>query len=80
MQIGKVLHAVCCRADIEDLKSGARKWCLVFVGIGCGALCFGMLQSYSFNFMGQKLAHRVRIMMMRALLRQVGSVIGMKGQ
>ena len=29
-------------------------------------------QSYSFNFMGQKLGRRVRVLMFRALLRQVG--------
>lgn len=33
-------------------------------------------QSYSFNYMGQKLAWRVRLLMMRALLRQVGRMLG----
>ncbi len=33
------------------------------------------MQSYSFNYMGQKLALRVRLLMMRALLRQVGQLL-----
>lgn len=40
------------------------------MGVGLGALFAAMLQSYSFNFMGQRLGWRVRVLMMRALLRQ----------
>lgn len=47
-----------------------RKWSLVFVGIGLGAVICALLQAYCFNLMGQKLGVRVRILMMRALLRQ----------
>ncbi|GAB4820940.1 hypothetical protein N2152v2_007986 [Parachlorella kessleri] len=56
--------------DIEELKAGTRKWSLVFMGIGLGALVMAMMQSYSFNYMGQKLALRVRLLMFAALLRQ----------
>ena len=34
------------------------------------------LQSYSFNYMGQKLGRRVRVLMFAALLRQVGGGCG----
>jgi hypothetical protein len=34
-------------------------------------LLLAPLQSYSFNYMGQKLAQRVRVLMLGALLRQV---------
>ena len=37
----------------------------------CFPPCPPTLQSYSFNYMGQKLALRVRVLMFRALLRQV---------
>ncbi len=43
----------------------------MFVAIGVGALIFSMLQSYSFNYMGQKLALRVRLLMFGAFMRQV---------
>ncbi|EFN58606.1 hypothetical protein CHLNCDRAFT_34209 [Chlorella variabilis] len=55
---------------VEDISSGAQKWSLVFVAIGVGAIVAAMFQSYSFNYMGQKLALRVRVLMFRALLRQ----------
>ena len=32
-----------------------------------------LLQSYSVNYMGQKLGRRVRLLMLQALLRQVGA-------
>jgi len=40
------------------------------MGIGFGAFFSAILQSYSFNYMGQKLGRRIRIMMMGALMRQ----------
>ena len=46
------------------------------MGIGLGALVMAMMQSYSFNYMGQKLALRVRLLMFAALLRQVGCWVG----
>ncbi|KAL4457545.1 hypothetical protein ABPG75_012410 [Micractinium tetrahymenae] len=55
---------------VTDIGSGASKWSLVFVGIGLGAVVAALFQSYSFNFMGQKLAQRVRVLMLQALLRQ----------
>ena len=54
----------------DQVESGARKWSLIFVGIGFGALIAAVAQSYSFNFMGQRLGRRVRVLMMKALLRQ----------
>lgn len=56
---------------MDKLRSGIQKWSLVFVGIGAGGFLFALAQSYCFNYMGQKLAFRVRLMMMAALLRQV---------
>eukprot|EP00887_Chlorella_sp_A99_P002677 scaffold6.g2677.t1 len=54
----------------EEMKSSVRKWCLVFVGIGVGTVIAAMLQGYCFNLMGQKLGVRVRVMLMRALMKQ----------
>jgi ATP-binding cassette, subfamily B (MDR/TAP), member 1 len=54
----------------EEVESGAQKWSLVFTGIGFAAFFACILQTYCFNFMGQKLGRRVRVMMMQALLRQ----------
>jgi ATP-binding cassette subfamily B (MDR/TAP) protein 1 len=56
--------------DASKIKSEAQKWSLVFMGIGFGAFFSAILQSYSFNYMGQKLGRRIRIMMMGALMRQ----------
>ena len=52
------------------MRAGARKWSAIFVAIGVGSFLSALLQSYCFNFMGQRLGFKVRIMMMRALLRQ----------
>lgn len=67
-----MLRRIPIAADLGELQSEARKWALVFVGIGVLVLVFSVVQSYSFNYMGQKLARRVRVLMMAALLRQVG--------
>ena len=40
------------------------------MGIGFGAFFAAIIQSYSFNYMGQKLGKRVRVLMMTALMRQ----------
>jgi ATP-binding cassette subfamily B (MDR/TAP) protein 1 len=55
---------------VDEIPSGARTWSLVFVGMGVGSLIAASLQSFCFNFMGQRLAKRVRVLMMQALLRQ----------
>jgi ABC-type multidrug transport system fused ATPase/permease subunit len=52
-------------------ESSATKWALIFVAIGVGMLAASVVSSFSFNYMGQKLARRVRVLMMTALLRQV---------
>jgi ATP-binding cassette subfamily B (MDR/TAP) protein 1 len=54
----------------DEVESGAQKWSLVFTGIGFAAFFACILQTYCFNYMGQKLGRRVRVMMMTALLRQ----------
>lgn len=54
----------------SGIVSGARTWSLVFFGVGCAALICGILQGYSFGVMGQKLARRLRIMLLAAVLRQ----------
>ena len=57
-------------AALDEVEDKSRKWSLYFVGIGIGALLASIVQSYCFNFMGQRLGKRVRVMMMKALLRQ----------
>jgi len=53
-----------------EITSGVHKWSLVFMGLGLGTLVAAMAQSFCFNFMGQRLGARVRVLMLRALLRQ----------
>ena len=55
---------------VDEIESGARTWSLVFMGGGFAALIGAFLQSYSFNYMGQRLARRIRVLMIKALLRQ----------
>ena len=55
---------------VDEISSGVQTWSLVFMGIGFASFFAAMLQSFSFNYMGQKLGTRVRVLMMRALLRQ----------
>lgn len=57
--------------DHAKMKSVIQTWCIVFGSVGAGALVCGTLQSYSFSLMGQKLAKRIRLMLMQALLKQV---------
>jgi hypothetical protein len=57
--------------DHAKMKSVIQTWCIVFGAVGGGALVCGTLQSYSFSLMGQKLAKRIRLMLMQALLKQV---------
>ncbi|KAA6419418.1 MAG: ATP-binding cassette transporter [Trebouxia sp. A1-2] len=56
--------------DHAKMKSVIQTWCIVFGSVGAGALVCGTLQSYSFSLMGQKLAKRIRLMLMQALLKQ----------
>ena len=56
--------------DMDELRAGTRKWCLVFLGIGLGAMFFSVLQAYFFGLVGHRLGRRVRLLMMTALLRQ----------
>jgi ATP-binding cassette subfamily B (MDR/TAP) protein 1 len=54
----------------SKLQSEASKYAGVFVAIGFGALLSAIIQNYSFNYMGQRLGRRVRVLTMQALLRQ----------
>ena len=54
----------------SELVNQAQKWSLVFVAIGFGALLSAIIQNYSFNYMGQRLGRRIRVLTMEALLRQ----------
>lgn len=47
------------------------KWCIVFAGIGAGAIVMGMLQQYGFGCMGQRLTRRLRVLLFRSMFRQV---------
>lgn len=61
--------------DHAKMKSVIQTWCIVFGAVGGGALVCGTLQAYSFTLMGQKLAKRIRLMLMQALLKQVGCAV-----
>jgi ATP-binding cassette subfamily B (MDR/TAP) protein 1 len=52
------------------IVDGGRRWALIFTGIGFGAWTLGAAQGYAFGVMGQRLARRVRVMMLKAVLRQ----------
>ena len=54
----------------DYITSNTQKWSLVYMGMGFAALFGAIIQSYSFNYMGQRLAQRVRVLMMAALLKQ----------
>ncbi len=62
-------HACMCAAN--EVVDAARVWSLIFVAIGVGALIASVVGSFSFDYMGQKLGQRVRILMFSALLKQV---------
>ena len=47
------------------------KWCIVFAGIGAGAIVMGMLQQYGFGCMGQRLTRRLRVLLLQSMFRQV---------
>ena len=59
--------------DFEKQKSVIRTWCIVFAVVGAGAFACGVVQQFAFTLMGQKLARRVRVLLMQSLLRQVCS-------
>ncbi len=52
------------------------KWCIVFAGIGAGAIVMGMLQQYGFGCMGQRLTRRLRVLLFTSMFRQVVSYDG----
>lgn len=57
-------------AGRECVLSGGREWSLIFMGIGLGCILFGILQGYSFGVMGQKLARRLRVILLKCVLKQ----------
>jgi ATP-binding cassette subfamily B (MDR/TAP) protein 1 len=56
--------------DSTELVNQAQKWSLVFMAIGFGALFSAIIQNYSFNYMGQRLGRRIRVLTLTALLKQ----------
>ena len=46
------------------------KWCIVFAGIGAGAIVMGMLQQYGFACMGQRLTRRLRVLLFSSMFCQ----------
>lgn len=65
---------ICICSDIEQMKSDVRVYCIVFIGIGVAALLSSISMFYAFAVMGNKLALRVRILLFRSLMRQVGFI------
>lgn len=59
--------------DFSKQKSTIRTWCIVFAVVGVGAMACGIVQQFAFTLMGQKLARRIRVLLMQSLLRQVCS-------
>ena len=60
--------------DFQKQKDTISTWCIVFAVVGAGALVCGTVQQFAFTLMGQKLTKRLRILLMQALMRQVGFV------
>ena len=54
----------------DCIIDGGRKWSLIFVGIGLGCIILGILQGYCFGVMGQRLARRLRVLLLKCVLRQ----------
>lgn len=55
---------------VAEIPSQAAKWALAFVAIGVGTFIVSLLQTGCFAHMGAKLARRVRMLSLTALLRQ----------
>lgn len=58
-------------ANRRAAKIDARNYSLAFLGLAVGQLLFYTLQGFSFSTMGSRLAERVRILLLRAILHQV---------
>lgn len=58
-------------AQVEEIPAQAAKWAGVFVAIGVGSLLASLVQQGCFSLMGAKLARRVRMLSLIALMRQV---------
>ncbi|PRW59338.1 ATP-binding cassette transporter [Chlorella sorokiniana] len=56
--------------DPDAVRSAGVKWALVFTGIGGGAFLLETIEGWCFGVMGQRLATRIRVLILRALLRQ----------
>ena len=55
---------------VDEIGRQIVKWSAVFVAIGFGSLIAALVESFSFNYMGQHLGNRIRLLLIRALLRQ----------
>ena len=62
----------------SPLQAQIRKYCAISASVGGAALVCGALQQGCFAIMGQKLARRLRITLMSAILSQVGCHVPQK--
>ncbi len=61
----------CAGAAAHDcVLNGGAKWALIFTGIGLASMICGILQGYCFGVMGQKLARRLRVILLQCVLKQ----------
>jgi hypothetical protein len=58
-------------AQADEIPGRVAKWAGVFVAIGVGSLLASLVQQGCFSLMGGKLARRVRMLSLTALMRQV---------
>jgi len=56
--------------DTSEIQYGARKWGIVFLGIGTCSFILNILQGFSFSIVGERLTTRLRVDVFRALMRQ----------
>ena len=51
-------------------RAAGSRWALVFLGIGAASLVLEAAEGWAFGAMGQRLATRVRVLLLRALLHR----------
>eukprot|EP00891_Asterochloris_glomerata_P003655 jgi/Astpho2/3655/e_gw1.00059.3.1_t len=56
--------------NFHEMETTITRWCIVFAALGAVAFICAIVQSASFSAMGQKLARRLRVMLMAALFKQ----------
>lgn len=72
--LGKAINALY-NPVISSMQSQVSMYAGIIAAIGAAALLFNILSFTSFGAMGHKLAMRVRLLILRSLLRQVGQVL-----